>query len=59
MPGGKGARHQAAQAAMIGWVHDQHPMAHGGIDRLFPDVRAMHLLCARDIVLAEAFIAQD
>src|SRR5208283_4332021 len=58
-PRGKGADHQAAQTAMVGWILLQHPVTHAAIDRLLENPRPKSSGHAADEILAEAFVAKD
>jgi hypothetical protein len=55
----KGPDHKAAQPAMVGWIEQQHPMAHAAIDRLLENLRPGASGNSADEVLAEAFVPQD
>ena len=56
---GESAYHQAAQAAMVGRILLQHPVAHAAIDRLVENLRPEAPAHAADEILAEALVAQD
>ena len=58
-PRGKRADHETAQAAMVGRIELQHPMAHAAIDRLFENLWPGSPGHSADEVLAEALVAQD
>jgi hypothetical protein len=58
-PRGKGADHEAAQAAVVGRIELQHPMAHAAIDRLVENLRPGAPGHAADEILAEALVAKD
>ena len=51
--------HEAAQAAVVGRIELQHPVAHAAIDRLFENLWPGAPGHATDKVLAETLVAQD
>ena len=51
--------HEAAQAAVVGRIELQHPVAHAAIDRFFENLWPGAPGHATDKVLAEALVAQD
>src|SRR5271169_1468403 len=58
-PRGKRADDEAAQAAMVGRIELQHPVAHAAIDRFLENLWPGSPGHSADEILAEAFIAQD
>ena len=55
----KGPHHKAAQAAMVGRILLQHPVAHAAIDRFLENLRAKAPGHSADEVLAETFVPKD
>jgi hypothetical protein len=58
-PRSKRADHETAQAAMVGRIELQHPVAHAAIDRFLENLWPGSPGHSADEIFAEAFVAQD
>ena len=58
-PRRKGAHHETAQAAVVGRIELQHPVAHAAIDRFLENLWAGAPAHPADKILAETLVAQD